>query len=46
MPSLINFLIFWALMTYSISMGDLFAMFLCCSGFLIMMGFIEDIDME
>ena len=44
MKLFINIIIFWILITYSISMGDPFAIVLCLIGFLIMMVFIEELD--
>jgi len=44
MKLFINIIIFWALMTYAISMGDMFGIILCLVGFLIMMKFIEDLE--
>jgi hypothetical protein len=46
MKLFINIIVFWILITYSISMGDLFGIVLCLIGFLIMMKFIEELDKD
>lgn len=40
----INFVVFWLLMIYSISIGDLIAIVLCLIGFLVMMVIIEETE--
>jgi hypothetical protein len=43
MAKIINFLCFWALMTWSISRGDLVGIGLCMFGFLLMHTLCEDL---
>ena len=39
-----NFLVFWLLLTYAISQGDLVGIALCSLGFLFMHALIEDFE--
>jgi hypothetical protein len=39
-----NFFVWWALMTFAISRGDIFGICLCCFGFLYMMVIIEEYE--
>jgi len=43
---LANFFAFWMLTTYTLSKGDVIGLLLSVTGFLIMMGFIEDLEYE
>jgi|LakMenEpi03Aug12_release.lakeMendotaPanAssembly.Ray.scaffolds.fasta_scaffold3701052_2 hypothetical protein len=44
MKLFLNLLVFTLLMTYAIRLGSLFGMALCGAGFLIMMGFIDELE--
>jgi hypothetical protein len=44
MKLFINIIVFWILMTYSISIGDPVAIVLCLVGFLVMMVVIEETE--
>lgn len=44
MKLFLNFVIFWILITYSISIGDPFGILISLVGFLIMMVFIEELE--